>query len=257
MATIARRRRRGDRSPVLSFWIARRASVLLGLAVLLGIATAVFGLQEAPVPTSQAGTGTALPVWRLLAFGVGTLPVLGLHSPLGSLEEARGHPHSACEWRYLVALITGCSASYLALASVSLNADSIEIIARSIPGWVGLALLSGRILGWRLGWILPVLGLAALTYWGAGTMPATFAWWEFTARPPDDLIALFLSSLLLVAGGLAFAATPWRVRRIIGRRVVRLRRPGITGPCGAPREGSRHPVTPPARRPRWKSGSST
>ncbi|GGM32395.1 hypothetical protein GCM10012279_59180 [Micromonospora yangpuensis] len=88
----------------------------------------------------------------------------------------------------------------------------LAVIARSWLAWLGLALLAGAILGWRLAWTLPAATAVVLWYWGySGNQE--YRWWEFSARPHDDLPSFLLSVALLAVGLTAYAATPWRLRR--------------------------------------------
>ncbi|MFV2097707.1 hypothetical protein ACFHW1_19865 [Micromonospora sp. LOL_014] len=91
------------------------------------------------------------------------------------------------------------------------------MIARSWLAWTGLALLSGMWLGWRLAWTGPALVAVILFYWGTSRQGEYF-WWEFTARPGDDLASLLLSAAILAIGLGAYAATPWRRRLNSWRR---------------------------------------
>jgi len=179
------------------------------VALLLGGFTAWLGLRQAPVPTAAQDADAALPVWRLLTMGAGMLPALGLHSRLRDLEEMSTRPHRQAEQRYLIGLSVACAAAFLAFASMTLNPAQITVVARSLLGWLGLSLISGRLFGWQLAWALPLAVSGVLTYWGGGAGNG-YTWWQFTARPHNDVPSLLLSACLLAAGALAYSASAWR-----------------------------------------------
>ncbi|HWS35684.1 MAG TPA: hypothetical protein VN408_23460 [Actinoplanes sp.] len=199
-------------SPTSAFLRARRAWVPLIIAAVAGAVAAWAGHRAAAVP-SVADNAT-LPLWRLLTMGVGILPALGLHSHLGSLEAMGTTVHRRAERRYLTAMVAAVHATFLGIAAAGLPFDVLAIAVRSIPGWLGLALLSGRTWGWRSAWILPVVTMCGLTFWGGGDGPADFSWWEFSARSHDDPRTLLLSAALGLSGSAAYAVTPWRLRRL-------------------------------------------
>ncbi len=193
-------------SPVRQFASARRAWCALALAVLLGALSAWIGLLELPVP-AVAASGSTIPVWQLLGVAVGAAPVLGLHS-LARDQEARTDVHRQTEHRYLAGLATACFGAHLALAALTLPAASTGVLARALLGWLGVALVSGRVLGWQAGWVLPAVVMSVLSFWGPA---GGHGWWEFNARPLHDVPSLLLAILLLATGLAARALTPWRL----------------------------------------------
>jgi hypothetical protein len=151
-------------------------------------------------------------MWRMIAMGAAVLPVLSLTSPLADLEVAATHRLRSMQRCYLAGLSMGCAAMYLAICAIALPPAVLAITGRSWIAWFGLALIAGAILGWRLAWTLPSAVAAILWYWGYGG-DQQYRWFEFSARPHDDLSSLLLSAGLLVAGIVAYAATPWRRHR--------------------------------------------
>lgn len=194
----------------MSFISARRGWTIFTVALVLGLLTAAIGLREAAVPTAYEQSEGVLPIWRLLAMGVGLLPALGLHSNLGHLEEMATNDHKRVERQYAVGLTLACAGGYLLLASLVLQPSLLAVITRSLAGWLGLGLISGRLLGWRLAWALPVAAACILTYWGGASAPDRHAWWDFSARSYDDLPSLLLTVCLLGGGLLAYWVSPWR-----------------------------------------------
>ncbi|MDP9793614.1 hypothetical protein J2S43_002126 [Catenuloplanes nepalensis] len=226
-------------SPMRAFIAARLGWGALAACAVLGLLTAAIGGQDAPIPTALENGTAVVPMWRLFAMGAGVVPVLGLYSRLHDLE-LPGDPLRRAQHRYLAAIVVLCAATYLAIAAAGLHPLVLLMIARSLPGWLGLALISGRLFGWRLAWIAPVLASIVLNYWGSGEVPGTYRWWEFTARPHDDPTAAGISLVLGAAGLLGYLITPWHLRR--AGRPASTDRPGGSGS----REERRQQVRPPA-----------
>ncbi|WP_124266586.1 hypothetical protein [Streptomyces sp. ADI98-10] len=91
-------------------------------------------------------------------------------------------------------------------------------MAGALPGWTGLGLLSGRLLGWRQGWILPALALLLISYWSVQDGTGSYPWWDFSRSPvAEHPVGIGVSLALLAVGTLAFWMTPWRLRGLLRR----------------------------------------
>jgi hypothetical protein len=196
----------------------RRVPTVLVTVGLVGALTAWLGRFEASLPSAVSGGQATVPVWRLFALVAATMPIVAMHSRLADLELVATRRLRHQQRLYLVGMGTGCALLHIGIAAVTLPVPVLLILARSWPAWFGLALLAGSVAGWRLSWVLPVATAGALVYWGYRG-DGRYAWWEFSARPHDDVPSLVLSLTLLVVGLTAYAATPWRRRRWqLGRR---------------------------------------
>lgn len=208
---------RFDRSAAWRFFLVRRGWVPLLIAVLFGGLAAWVGSYQAPVPAAlETGTAT-IPLWRVLAMGAAVLPVLSLHSPLADLEAAVTGRQAHMEGCYLVGISCAVAVLYCAVAAITLHPLLLAVMVRSMLGWLGLALVAGRLFGPRLAWIGPSVATCVLSYWGRSGPGGGYAWWEFSARPHDDLAGLSVSAGLLGLGTLFHWAAPrsrWRRRRL-------------------------------------------
>lgn len=178
------------------------------LAAAVGTGALVVVLDGATTSLPTAEGGAQVPVWRVLSVLPGSLPVAVLASRLDALDAVAAQRFARSR---LVCLAVTCAASAAALllAVVVLGRlDLVPVVGRALLAWAGLALLSGRLLGWRAGWVLPWAGLAALVYWGYPTGGPR--WFEVAARPADDPATWALALALLAVGLVALAATPWR-----------------------------------------------
>ena len=205
--TSRRPREHGQFSAQWTFSQVRRGPHTVGLAILLGLLTAWLGSRTAPVPTADFGDSAGVLMWRLMAMGVGILPALGLHSTLCDLEQTHTSVHKTAERRHLLVLVVACFLVFLVLGSMTLHVALVPAVLRALLAWLGLGLVSGRLLGWRLAWVLPVAAMSLIIYWGA--TGDGYKWWDFTARPPGDPSSWLLSATLLAAGAAAYCASPW------------------------------------------------
>ncbi|WP_158781074.1 hypothetical protein [Streptomyces sp. NRRL S-237] len=154
----------------------------------------------------------------MLAMFAAVLPLLSLHSPMAELEASGTRRFYRGRAVRLTGLWITSTVVFLCVSAVKVEARTLETMALALPGWTGLGLLSGRLLGWRQSWALPALALCVLTYWGVSGTDGTYPWWEFTVLPASDHPSGLAVSLVLCAIGLlAYTLTPWRLRALSPR----------------------------------------
>jgi hypothetical protein len=211
---------RQHRRVVWTYLSVRKIRWLIGVAVLTGALVACFGSIEVATPTAT-GEGTTVQFWRLFSVAAGSLPVLSLTSSLQDLEAVAGAQFHRC--RRLILGIVFLVSGLLVLAGAAFTGDItvVERAARALLAWFGLALISGRLFGWRLSWVAPWVAVCAILYWGYDGDGRSFRWWEFTAQPIGHVPSLVLTALLLSAGLIAYYLTPWRISHLASRRLQR------------------------------------
>lgn len=133
---------------------------------------------------------------------------------MADLEAAGARPFHRLRSLVLGLAFLLSSASVLTATAIGVDGAAALLIARALPAWFGLALLSGRILGWTHSWILPWAALCVLIYWGHSGNPGEYRWWEFTAQHIDHLPSALLAGTLFAAGLLAYTLSPWRAHRL-------------------------------------------
>lgn len=197
--------------------VRRPGSVLL-VVLLSGLAVAWLGDRLAPLPTVAGAQTAGTPSWRMLAMFAGVLPVLSLHSRMAALEAVgttRFHRGRALR---LTMLWATSMAVFLGVCAMSVEGRVMEVMAGALPGWTGLGLLSGRLFGWRQGWILPALVLLLISYWSVQDGTGSYPWWDFTRSPVvEQPMGIGISLGLLAVGITAYRMTPWRLRGLLRR----------------------------------------
>lgn len=197
--------------------VQRPVTVLL-LVLFSALAVTWLGDRPAPLPTVAGPRAEGVPSWRLLAMFAGVLPVLSLHSRMAALEAAGTARFHRMRVVRLTTLWTTGTAVFLSVCAVSVEGRVLAVMAAAILGWTGLGLLSGRLCGWRQAWILPVLVLCVVSYWGVPDGTGDYPWWDFTRSPVTERSTGFGISLGLLALGLmAYWTTAWRLNGLVRR----------------------------------------
>lgn len=210
---------------VTSFMLARKVHWLVILAGISGALIALFGSVEFGTPSATGGSSVSF--LRLFSVVSGTLPALVLVSPLKDLEESGGNRLRRLETVTLVVVLL-LSSAFVAIGSM-FGEGGVNYFGtgRSILTWFGLALISGRVMGWRFPWVLPWVVLSALLYWGYDSNAHRFQWWEFTAQPMGHWKSAWLSLAIVGVGMVFYSATTWRLAALkkLASRNLMLRLP--------------------------------
>lgn len=178
---------------------------------LIALCLIIMGSDEFASPTVASEGVEKIPIWRFLVAATAIVPALLLHSPFGEIESVRGREVRRFEHFYL----SGLAFTFLVMIVVASTLTSgwqVGLISgRGFVGWLGIALISGRIFGWRLSWCIPSIMMLIFIYWGQ-IGHGQYYWWEFSARPVADAISLGLAVSILIVGSLAYWLDQWRLR---------------------------------------------
>ncbi len=197
----------------------RRPGGVLLMVLLSGLSVAWLGDTLTPLPTAAGAQSPGTPSWRMLAMFAGVLPVLSLHSRMAELEAVGTTRFYRGRALRLTTLWAVSTVIFLGSCAVSAEGRVLEVMAGALPGWTGLALLSGRVCGWRQGWIFPALVLLLVSYWGVQDETGSYPWWDFTRSPLlEQPTSLGMSVGLLTVGIAAYWMTPWRLRTLLQQR---------------------------------------
>ncbi|MER8184771.1 hypothetical protein [Kitasatospora sp. NPDC094015] len=195
------------------------APVALLLAVVAGC-EAAFGSLTLSFPLQHAAHSAGFPMRRELPIAYAALTAGSLHSRMADLETAAAAVLARYEGLQLAAMY---AATVLLVGGVELSVSgpgTAVVLVRALLVWTGLALVSGRVFGPRLAWILPVATVFPLTYLGEDGQGRAL-WWDWTVRPPSDAAGWTLAAVTTAAGLTAFRLTPWRLRTLRGRLAAR------------------------------------
>ncbi|MEJ8641943.1 hypothetical protein WKI68_11640 [Streptomyces sp. MS1.HAVA.3] len=181
--------------------------LLIGFALAV-IASAFFGAARLALP-SAAGI-VDVPFRREIPVVYASLAIGSLHGQMNTFESMASRSLRSTEFRYL--LLTASLAVLVAGLSEALFSSPLMALQamRATLGWLGLAILSGRLWTWRLSWILPTVSIFPLVYYGHGPSGYVF-WWDWTSRPGDDPASWGVALGLLAIGSVARWLTPWRI----------------------------------------------
>ncbi len=201
------------RTPVRLFVRSRRSWMALILTAALCACVPLVGAFLFPAPSEGVQGGILyVPGWRFLAVGVTFGPILFSHSPFGEMETATGKNWRRVELVVLLVNICTCITMFTVTCWLTFDGSTALLILRGIIGWMGTALVSGRIMGWKAGWVGPLAVLPMVLYWGHGD--TGYRWWEFTSLPPDSPGSWAVAGCLAAAGAVAYLFNTWGWRHL-------------------------------------------
>lgn len=215
----------GGRYSAVRWWL--RTHRIWAVAVTqLGVAVvcAVWGGLEMSVPADTPQGSVNVALWVFLPVVAAIAIAIGMTGDMASFEERAARCLLGVEFGYLgaglavTALVLGVAAY---LGGVG---DVVPELLRNLVLWLGLALLSGRILGRSLAWVAPLTVVVPLDYFGYDARTQPHGW----AIPLREFDAVTATVAVLVLGfGLgATALTRWHgyaVRRAADRYAPRTR----------------------------------
>ncbi|MFJ2671378.1 hypothetical protein [Streptomyces sp. NPDC087525] len=122
---------------------------------------------------------------------------MSVHAELGAsamhrfrLKYCAGLPLMACAFSF-------------STEALAVGPEAGVVFVRSLLIWLGLALLSVRLLGHQLGWIIPLASALFLIWYPHNR-------WDWTSNSAADLLSWAVAAMALCVGVAATAATPWR-----------------------------------------------
>lgn len=195
-------------SPIRLYLRSRRSWMPLILTAALCACVPLVGAFLFPAPSAGVRGGMLyVPGWRFLTVGVAFGPALFCHSPFGEMEAATGKNWRRAELAVLLVNAVLCAMMFTATCWIVFDGTTALLILRGIIGWMGIALISGRILGWRAAWVGPLAVLPVVIYWGHGGIG--YRWWEFTSLPPGDLGSWSVAGGTAIGGAVACLFSKW------------------------------------------------
>lgn len=188
----------------------RGVSVLASTAA-IALLSAFFGGTHIALPSiGSGGITTGVPFRHELPLLSAVFLTAALDGAMSAHDEMGASAMHRFRLKYCIGLtLTACALSFITEAlAVSTGAGVVFI--RSLLIWLGLALLSVRLLGHQLGWIIPLASAFFLIWY-------PHDWWDWTSNSASDSFSWAVAVLALSLGVAATAATPWR-RKTFPRR---------------------------------------
>ncbi|MEU4096685.1 hypothetical protein [Streptomyces sp. NPDC026673] len=189
----------------------RGGAILSGTAV-VALLSAFFGGAHISLPSiGSGGLTTGVPYRQELPLLSAVFLTAALDGTMSTHEEIGASTMHRFRGAYCTALtLMACGFSFGAEA-LAVGPESGIVFVRSVLIWLGLALLSVRLLGQQLGWVIP-LASALFVIW------YPLNWWDWTTNPATDLFSWTVAAVGLCVGIAATAATPWRTKVFLRRR---------------------------------------
>ncbi|MEV6209773.1 hypothetical protein [Kitasatospora sp. NPDC051914] len=197
----------------------RGATILAGTAV-VALLSAFFGGARIALPSIGSGElTTGVPYRQELPLLSAVFLTAALDGPMSAHEAMGGSTMHRLRTAYCTVLaLTVCAFSFTTEA-LAVGTGAGVVFVRSVLLWLGLALLSGSLLGLQLVWALPLASALLLAWYPTG-------WWDWTAAPAGDLLSWSAAGVSLGLGAGAVAATPWRRKSMLRRRQPPIRTEG-------------------------------
>ena len=189
---------------------ARRPTRLFGGLIAVAAAESFFGSQTVQLPAATAHGAITIPFLYELPIITASLIVGSMHSGMSTLEEAAATPFRRAQVNHVIFLLVLTEALTFAAARTTVLIGDDFAAVRGLAGWAGLALLAGRLLGWRLSWTLPAVTVFPLIYFGYDD-DGRPRWWNWPTATPHNAVAWTVTIALLLIGVAALSLTPWRL----------------------------------------------
>lgn len=185
-----------------------RAGPILAGAVVVAVLSAVFGGVRVALPSiGGEDLATGVPYRRELPLLSAVFLTAAFGGPMAAHEETGACALYRLRNAYCAGLtLLACALSF-GTEAFAVGPGQGAVFVRSVLIWLGLALLSIRLLGQQLGWAIPLASALLLVWYPSG-------WWDWTANSPSDVLSWWGAGIVLAGGTAATAVTPWRGRAL-------------------------------------------
>ncbi|MEU3630959.1 hypothetical protein AB0E11_19145 [Streptomyces fradiae] len=192
-------------NPVAALARSRNVPRAAAGSLLVALAATAFTSVRVDVPDFRYLVDFSVPVAAVAPVAYAVVLGTTVHSPMADLEHTAAQPMGAYRRVHLVALtLLAVVLSALPMAA-GLPFEVFAASARNAAGYLGLAVISARLFGSGLAWLLPLgtFGPTLLLGVGEDNVPEWWAWSIETASRPSALLiaaALWLTALVLPPG---------------------------------------------------------
>ncbi|MFJ4770815.1 hypothetical protein ACIP88_17125 [Streptomyces uncialis] len=193
-------------SDLLRYARAHRGMAVLASTSAVALLSALFGGTPIALPSiGSGGVTTGVPFRHELPL----LSAVFLTAALDGAMSAHNEMGASAMHRFRLAYCTGLTLTACAFSfgteALAVGPEAGAVFVRSLLIWLGLALLSVRLLGHQLGWVIPLTSAFFLIWY-------PHSWWDWTSNPATDLFSWTVAATALSAGVAATATTPWRMK---------------------------------------------
>ncbi|UQI49724.1 hypothetical protein M1P56_34980 (plasmid) [Streptomyces sp. HU2014] len=194
----------------------RYARVHRGVAVLAGTAaiallSAFFGGTHIALPSiGSGGVTTGVPFRHELPLLSAVFLTATLDGAMSAHDEMGASTLHSFRFKYCTALTLIACAFSFSTEALAVGPEAGVVFVRSLLIWFGFALLSVRLLGHQLGWIIPLASAFFLIWYPRN-------WWDWTANSATDLFSWAAATIAMSVGVTATAATDWRRKSLLRR----------------------------------------
>ncbi|MCX5307323.1 MULTISPECIES: hypothetical protein [Streptomyces] len=198
-------------SDLLRYARVHRGVAVLSATAAVALLSAFFGGTHIALPSiGSGGVTTGVPFRHELPLLSAVFLTAALDGSMSAHDEIGGSAMHRFRLHYCVGLtLTACALSFTTEA-LAVSTEAGIVFIRSLLIWLGLALLSVRLLGHQLGWIIPLASAFFLIWYPLN-------WWDWTSNSATDFFSWAVAVLALSLGAAATAATPWRRRTFLRR----------------------------------------
>ena len=155
------------------------------------------------LPEVGLGRGALVPLLAFVTLMAASVISAGSGSPFGDVERTVARPLPPLRFCHLAGLLSA-AAVLLAATLISFDLadawpDPLPALLRNLAGFFGLALLTARLVGARLSWIVPAaFGMGA--YLAARRPDDSFAPWAWQMQPGLNGLSWTVALLLFAVG---------------------------------------------------------
>ncbi|MFD4920530.1 hypothetical protein ACFRSX_10525 [Streptomyces goshikiensis] len=187
-----------------------RGVAVLATTAAIAILSAFFGGTHIALPSiGSGGVTTGVPFRHELPLLSAVFLTAALDGAMSAHDEMGASAAHRFRLGYCIGLtLTACALSFITEA-LAVSAEAGVVFIRSLLIWFGLALLSVRLFGRQLGWIVPLASAFFLIWYPQN-------WWDWTSNSATDRFSWAVAVLALSLGVAATAATPWRRKTFLG-----------------------------------------
>ncbi|MFD6184657.1 hypothetical protein [Streptomyces goshikiensis] len=188
---------------------AHRGVAVLATTAAIALLSAFFGGTHIALPSiGSGGVTTGVPFRHELPLLSAVFLTAALDGAMSAHDEMGASAAHRFRLSYCIGLtLTACALSFLTEA-LAVSAEAGVVFIRSLLIWLGLALLSARLFGRQLGWIIPLASAFFLIWYPQH-------WWDWTSNSATDRFSWAVAVLALSLGVAATAATPWRRKALL------------------------------------------